>query len=86
MKRKKNELSEINEQLQEGIRNGSEKLYNYLTDFIDKSLKKTDEKFEEIIICEKECDRLKEKYIEILFKETIILFRPSENIPNDMGR
>jgi predicted phosphate transport protein (TIGR00153 family) len=28
-----------------------------------------DEKFQEIIQCEKRCDRLKEKYIEILFKD-----------------
>lgn len=69
MKRKKNELSEINEQFQEEIRDGAEKLFNYMSDFIDNRLEKVDEKFQEIILHEKRCDRLKEKYIEILFKD-----------------
>ena len=69
MKRKKNELSEINEQFQEEIRNGAEDLFNYMSDFIDNRLEKVDEKFQEIILHEKRCDRLKEKYIEILFED-----------------
>jgi len=69
MKRKKNELSEINEQFQEEIRNGAEKLFNYMSDFIDNRIEKVDEKFQEIILHEKKCDRLKEKYIEELYKD-----------------
>ena len=40
MKRKKNELNEINEQFQEEIRNGAEKLFNYMSDFIDNRIEK----------------------------------------------
>ena len=69
MKRKKSELSKINEEFQEGIRSGAEKLFNYMMDFIDGDLKKVDERFQEVILCEKACDRLKEKYVEVLFKE-----------------
>ena len=69
MKRKKSELIEINEQFQEEIRNGAEKLFNYMSDFIDNRLENVDEKFQEIILSEKKCDRFKEKYIEVLFKD-----------------
>ncbi|MFX1392461.1 MAG: DUF47 family protein [Promethearchaeota archaeon] len=69
MRKKKHEIDEVNKKFQEEIRNGAERLYNYMTDFIDNNLKDVDDKFQEIIVCEKTCDRIKEKYIEILFKD-----------------
>jgi len=69
VRKKKTDIDEINNEFQEEIRNGAEKLFSYMTDYIDNHLEKVDEKFQEIILCEKKCDRLKEKYIEILFKD-----------------
>ena len=69
VRKKKTDIDEINKEFQEEIRNGAEKLFSYMTDFIDNHLEKVEEKFQEIIICEKKCDRLKEKYIEVLFKD-----------------
>jgi len=69
MRKKKHGIDEINKEFQEEIRNGAERLYNYMTDYIDNRLDKVDDKFQEIIVCEKKCDNLKEKYKEILFKD-----------------
>jgi len=71
LKEKKLKLDALNTKFQEEIRNGAEKLYFYLNDFIENKLDEAvaDEKFQEIIVCEKKCDRLKEKYLELLFKE-----------------
>ena len=70
MKKSKQKIFEkINQEFQEEIRNGAEKLFNYMSDYIENKLDKVDEKFQEIIMCEKRCDRIKEKYIEILFKD-----------------
>lgn len=69
MRKKKNVIDEINKEFQEEIRNAAERLYNYMTDFIDNRLENVDDRFQEIIVCEKSCDRLKEKYIEVLFKD-----------------
>ncbi|MFX1339528.1 MAG: DUF47 family protein [Promethearchaeota archaeon] len=71
MKEKKVKLDDLNTEFQEEIRNGAEKLFFYLSDFIDNKLidPEADQKFQEIILYEKKCDRLKEKYIGILFKE-----------------
>ena len=69
MKKRKQKIDEINQEFQEEIRNGAEKLFNYMSDYIENRLDKVDEKFQEIIMCEKRCDRIKEKYIEVLFKD-----------------
>ena len=69
LKKKKENISQINTEFQEEIRTGAEKLFNYMSDFIENRLDKVDERFQEIIICEKKCDRIKEKYIEVLFKD-----------------
>ncbi|TFG23737.1 MAG: DUF47 family protein [Promethearchaeota archaeon] len=69
LKKKKEDISQINIEFQEEIRKGAEKLFNYMSDFIENRLDKVDERFQEIIICEKRCDRIKEKYIEVLFKD-----------------
>jgi predicted phosphate transport protein (TIGR00153 family) len=71
LRKKKSDLDDLNTEFQEEIRNGAEKLFFYMSDFIDNKFDETeaDEKFQEIILCEKKCDRLKEKYLELLFKE-----------------
>ncbi|MFX0138689.1 MAG: DUF47 family protein [Candidatus Hodarchaeota archaeon] len=69
LKKKKEDISQINLEFQEEIRTGAEKLFNYMSDFIENRLDKVDERFQEIIMCEKKCDRIKEKYIEVLFKD-----------------
>jgi predicted phosphate transport protein (TIGR00153 family) len=69
LKKKKFDLDALNTEFQEEIRNGAEKLFFYMNDFIDNKLEGVDEKFQEIIVCEKKCDRLKERYLEHLFKE-----------------
>jgi len=69
LRKKKQNIDAINKQFQEEIRNGAESLYNYMADFIDNRLDKIDEKFHEIIMQEKHCDRIKENYIEVLFKD-----------------
>ena len=68
----KPKLDEINEKFQEEVRSGCQKLYNYLSDFIEKKLvddKLIDDKFQEVIACEKRADKLKEQYLELLFKD-----------------
>ncbi len=69
LKAKKSNLEQINEQFQEEIRNGAERFFFYLNDFIDDKLDAAKQKFEEMIVCEEKCDSLKDKYIQILFKE-----------------
>jgi len=69
LKKNKEDISQINIEFQEAIRTGAEKLFNYMSDFIENRLEKVDDRFQEIIICEKNCDRIKEKYIEVLFKD-----------------
>ena len=59
-KMKKENITQINKEFQEEIRNGAEKLFNYMSDFIENRLDKVDEKFQEIIMCEQRCDRIKE--------------------------
>ncbi len=68
----KPKLDEINEKFQEEVRSGCQKLYNYLSDFIEKKLvddKLIDDKFQEVIACEKRADKLKDQYLELLFKD-----------------
>ena len=67
--KKKVDIQELNEEFQEEIRLGAEKLYDYLFDFIENDLQKIDDHFQEIIECEKKCDRLKENYIKVLFED-----------------
>ena len=69
MKKRKQKIDEINLEFQEEIRTGAEKLFNYMDDYIENRLHKVDERFQEIVMCEKRCDRIKEKYIEVLFKD-----------------
>lgn len=69
LKPKKSNLEQINEDFQEGIRSAAERFFFYLNDFIDDKLKAANQKFEEIILYEEKCDTLKERYIELLFKE-----------------
>ncbi len=66
MKEKKVKLEKINSEFQAEIRNGAEKLFDYMTDFIESQVDKA--KFQEVVAIEKNCDRLKEQYIELLFK------------------
>ena len=69
LKTKKSNLEQINEEFQEEIRRGAERLFFYLNDFIDNKLEAANQKFQEIVVCEEKCDTLKEKYIELLFKD-----------------
>ncbi len=71
LKEKKQKQDALNTEFQEEILNGAENLFFYLSDFIENKMDEVeaDEKFQEIIVCEKKCDRLKEQYVEILFKE-----------------
>jgi predicted phosphate transport protein (TIGR00153 family) len=69
VRKKKTDLDKINSEFQEEIRNAAEKLFNYMIDYIEGDLTKVDERFQEVILCEKACDRLKEKYLEILFRD-----------------
>jgi uncharacterized protein Yka (UPF0111/DUF47 family) len=69
LKKRKTELDELNQQFQEGIRNAAEKLFYYLTDYIENRLDQAKLKFQEIVDYEDKCDDLKERYIKLLFKE-----------------
>ncbi|TFG06513.1 MAG: DUF47 family protein [Promethearchaeota archaeon] len=69
MRKNKSKIYKINEEFQELIRETAEKLYFYLSDYIENKLGDVDQKFEEIIQYEKKCDRIKERYIETLFKD-----------------
>lgn len=69
LRSKKSDLEQLNEEFQEEIRNGVEKLFFYLIDFIDDKIDKADKKFQEIVVCEEKCDTLKERYIQTLFKD-----------------
>jgi predicted phosphate transport protein (TIGR00153 family) len=69
LKGKKLKLEDINQEFQEEIRNSAEKLYFYLSDYIDDKIVESKNKFQEIIEGETRCDELKENYIRLLFKE-----------------
>ncbi|MFW9946122.1 MAG: DUF47 family protein [Candidatus Odinarchaeota archaeon] len=66
MKEKKNELAEINKEFLAETLAGIEVLHNATSQFINDKLNKNE--LEEIIQSEKKCDRIKEKYVQILFK------------------
>lgn len=67
LKEKKNELTEVNKEFLTETLNGIETLHNAFMQFIEDSLNKTD--LEKVIKTEQKCDRLKEKYVQILFKD-----------------
>jgi len=67
LKDKKNELFDINKEFLAETLNGSALLHEALSTFIDDKLKK--ESIEGVIQIEKKCDRLKEKYTEVLFRD-----------------
>ena len=67
LKEKKNELIELNKEFLAETLNGIEILHNTVEQFIDDKLNKTE--LDQVIQTEQKCDRLKEKYVQILFKE-----------------
>ncbi|MFX1310433.1 MAG: hypothetical protein ACFE8C_12095, partial [Promethearchaeota archaeon] len=66
MKEKKNELTEINKEFLAETLAGIEVLHNATSQFINDKLNKNE--LEDVIQSEKKCDRIKEKYVQILFK------------------
>ena len=66
-KEKKNELLEINKEFLEETSNAAEILHNLVGSFLENKLKPED--LEEVIQSEKKCDRIKEKYVQVLFKD-----------------
>jgi len=66
-KEKKNELDEINREFLSETLNGSAILHDALSQLIDDKLKK--ETLDGVIQAEKKCDRLKEKFTQVLFKD-----------------
>ncbi|MFX1275942.1 MAG: DUF47 domain-containing protein [Promethearchaeota archaeon] len=66
LKPKKNPLDEINKQYLTEASYAIEILYNDINDLCEGHLEKED--LAKVISCEQKCDRLKEKYVEILFK------------------
>jgi predicted phosphate transport protein (TIGR00153 family) len=66
-KENKNELLQVNKDFLAETLNGSAILHDVLSQFIDNKLNK--DEINGIIESERKCDRLKEKYIQILFKE-----------------
>jgi len=67
LKEKKNELDEINKEFLSEILNGSALLHEALTTFTNDKLKK--ESLEGVIQVEKKCDEIKDKYVQVLFKD-----------------
>ena len=64
---KKNSLIEINKEFLAETQNNMEILKNAMNQFISDTLNKSD--LEQIIQTESKCDRLKEKYVQVLFKD-----------------
>jgi len=67
LKEKKNELDEINKEFLSEILNGSALLHEALSTFTNDKLKK--ESLEGVIQVEKKCDEIKDKYVQVLFKD-----------------
>ena len=67
LKEKKNELYEVNKEFLAETLNGSAFLIEALSTFVDGKLKK--ESLEGVIKVEKRCDALKEKYVEVLYRD-----------------
>ncbi len=67
LKEKKNELMEINKEFLTETLTGIEALHNATSRFINDKLDKNE--LEDVILSEKKCDRIKEKYVQVLFKD-----------------
>ena len=67
MKEKKRKLDDVKTEFQNEILNGVKILNSIITDFINDKMDK--EKLQQVIDSEKHCDRLKEEYINLLFKK-----------------
>ncbi|MFX0059594.1 MAG: DUF47 family protein [Candidatus Hodarchaeota archaeon] len=66
-KEKKNELDDINKEFLAETLNGSAILHDVVSQFIEDKLNKDD--IEGVIESERKCDRIKEKYVQVLFKD-----------------
>jgi predicted phosphate transport protein (TIGR00153 family) len=66
-KEKKNALDDINKEFLAETLNGSALLHEALSTFTDDKLKK--ESLDGVIQAEKKCDEIKERYVQVLFKE-----------------
>ncbi len=67
LKEKKNELDLINKEFLAETLNGSALLHEALSTFVDDKLKI--ESLEGVIKVEKKCDALKEKYVQVLYRD-----------------
>jgi uncharacterized protein Yka (UPF0111/DUF47 family) len=67
LKDKKNELVEVNKEFLAETLNGTALLHEALSTFIEDKLKK--DSIEGIILAERKCDELKEKYTQVLFRD-----------------
>lgn len=67
LKEKKNELTEINNEFLAETLAGIEALHKATNQFINDKLNKNE--LEDVILSEKKCDRIKEKYVQVLFKD-----------------
>ena len=67
LKEKKNELDEVNKEFLAETLNGSALLHEALSTFVDDKLKI--ESLEGVIKVEKRCDELKEKYVQVLYRD-----------------
>jgi predicted phosphate transport protein (TIGR00153 family) len=67
MKEKKNDLIEVSEEYQRELIKCIEALHESVDTLIEKKISQT--KLDEVIACEHACDQLKERYIEIIYKQ-----------------
>lgn len=67
IKEKKNELAEINKEFLEETSNAAEIIHNLVGKLLDNKLKPED--LEDVIHSEQKCDRIKEKYVQVLFSD-----------------
>ncbi len=67
LKEKKNELYEVNKEFLAETLSGSASLHEALSTFVNDKLKR--ESLEAVIQVEKRCDALKEKYVQVLYRD-----------------
>lgn len=67
LKTKKVNIADISKEFLVELTNGMNKLQECINDLIDNKLDKS--KLDEIVECEHNCDRIKENYIDLLFKD-----------------
>jgi len=67
MKEKKNDLIEVSEKYQTELLKCIKNLHESVSTFIASKIDQT--KLDEVIACEQACDKLKEEYIEIIYKQ-----------------